>query len=193
MEATVGAIASTIEIRDPYTAGHQYRVAQLSVAIARELRLSDNQVHGVYLAGIVHDVGKISIPAEILNKPGNLSPLEYQLIQTHALSGYNILKSVDFPWPIAQTILQHHERLDGSGYPNGITDDEIIIEAKILAVADVVEAMMSHRPYRAALGLYQALAEIQRGRGWLYDAAAVDACTRILKENGFAFSCNTTG
>lgn len=185
MEATVEALASTVEQRDPYTAGHQRRVAKLAAAMAREMRLPEPQVRGLYLAGIIHDVGKIHIPAEILIKPGKLSTLEYQLIQSHPQAGHEIVKAVDFPWPIAQTIVQHHERLDGSGYPNAITGDGIILEAKILAVADVVEAMMSHRPYRPALGLDLALAEIRMGKGRLYDAAAVDACVRILSEKGF--------
>jgi len=188
LETTIGAIASTVEMRDPYTAGHQRRVAQLAVGIGQALGLSEHQVHGLYLAGVIHDVGKIQVPAEILNKPGKLSELEYQLIQAHAQAGYDIVKGVDFPWPIAQAVLQHHERLDGSGYPNGLKGDDIILEAKILAVADVIEAMMSHRPYRAALGLDKALAEIEQGKGRLYDPAAADACIRLFRKKKFAFS-----
>jgi response regulator RpfG family c-di-GMP phosphodiesterase len=188
MEATVEAVASTVELRDPYTAGHQRRVAKLAAAIARELQLPEEQVRGIYLAGIIHDVGKIHIPAEILTKPGTLSPMERRLIQTHPLAGHDIVKAVDFPWPIAQTILQHHERLDGSGYPNAVTGKNIIPEARILAVADVVEAMMSHRPYRPALGLELALAEIEKEKGRLYDPAAVEACLRLLREKGIAFA-----
>jgi putative nucleotidyltransferase with HDIG domain/PAS domain S-box-containing protein len=187
LEATVGAIANTVEMRDPYTAGHQQRVAKLAVAIARELRLSEHEVEGIYLAGILHDVGKIDIPAEILNKPGKLTPLQYQLIQTHAQSGYDIVKGVDFPWPIAQMVLQHHERLDGSGYPQGLKGEQIIPEARIIAVADVVEGMMSHRPYRPMLGIEAALAEIEKGKGRLFDPATVDACIALFRERRFDF------
>ncbi len=187
LEATVGAIANTVEMRDPYTAGHQQRVARLAVAMARELGLSEHQTQGLYLAGIIHDVGKINIPAEILNKPGKLSNIELQLIHTHAQSGYDIIKGVDFPWPIAEMVRQHHERLDGSGYPQGMKGEAILPEAKILAVADVVEAMMSHRPYRAALGIEAALAEIEKGRGRVYEPAAVDACIALFRQKGFSF------
>jgi hypothetical protein len=187
LEATIGAIASTSELRDPYTAGHQQRVGRLAVAIARALHLSDDQIEGLYLAGIVHDVGKIDIPAEILSKPGTLHKLQYLLIQAHAEAGYDILKGIDFPWPIAEMVRQHHERLDGSGYPQGLKGEAILPEAKILAVADVVEAMMSHRPYRASLGIEAALAEIEEGKGRLYDAEAVEACVTLFRENGFTF------
>jgi PAS domain S-box-containing protein len=186
LEATIGAIASTVELRDPYTAGHQQRVARLAVAIARELALPEQQIQGLYLAGIVHDVGKIDIPAEILNKPGKLSKLQYQLIQAHAEAGYDIVKGVDFPWPIAEMVRQHHERLDGSGYPHGLKGDAILPEARILTVADVVEAMMSHRPYRASLGIEAALAEIEEGKGRIYDPAAVEACTALFRQNRFS-------
>ncbi|MGC2415446.1 MAG: HD domain-containing phosphohydrolase [Stellaceae bacterium] len=187
LEATIGAIANTVEMRDPYTAGHQQRVAKLAVAIARELHLPEQQIEGLYLAGIVHDVGKIDVPAEILNKPGKLSKLQYQLIQAHAEAGYDIIKGVDFPWPIAGIVRQHHERLDGSGYPHGLAGEAILPEAKILAVADVVESMMSHRPYRASLGIEAALAEIEADKGRLFDAAAVEACTALFRENRFTF------
>ncbi len=190
LESTIGAIASTVEKRDPYTAGHQQRVAQLAVAIARDLHMSEQQIQGIYLAGIIHDVGKITIPLEILNRPGRLSELEYRLIQEHVRAGYDIIKGVDFPWPIAQIVLQHHERLDGSGYPNGLKAGDLLPEAKILAVADVVEAMMSHRPYRAALGLDAALAAVQTAAGRLYDRAAVEACVRLMRDNGFAFTAD---
>ena len=188
IEATIGAISTTVEMRDPYTAGHQRRVAQLAVAMGRELGMSEDHIHGLFLAGIVHDVGKIQVPAEILNKPGKLSKLEYQLIQQHAQAGYDIIKDIEFPWPIARMVLQHHERLDGSGYPNGLKGDEILAEAKILAIADVVEAMTSHRPYRAALGLDKALEEIELGKGRLYDPASADACIRVFRDKSFAFS-----
>lgn len=187
LETTVGAIASTLEIRDPYTGGHQRRVAQLAAAIGRELHLPEHQIEGIYLAGLIHDIGKIHVPSEILSKPGRLSPLEYQIIQTHAAAGYEIVKGVDFPWPIAQAILQHHERLDGSGYPNRLKADQIIVEAKILAVADVVEAMTSRRPYREGLGLERALEEILQGKGQRYDPGAVDACCRLFNDLGFRF------
>ncbi len=182
LEAVVSAIASTVEIRDVYTAGHQQRVAELAVAMAREMRLPEDQVHGLHLAGIIHDVGKISVPFEILNKPGKLSKAEFELIQGHVQSGYDVIKGIKFPWPIAQIVLQHHERLDGSGYPNGAKGDEVLVESKILAVADVVDAMMSHRPYRPALGPEAAVAEIQKGRGQIYDAATVDACVRVMAQ-----------
>ncbi|MGC2414317.1 MAG: PAS domain S-box protein [Stellaceae bacterium] len=187
LEATVGAIANTVEMRDPYTAGHQLRVARLAVAIAREMGLPEQQIHGLYLAGIIHDVGKIDVPAEILSKPGKLSRLQFQLIQVHAQAGYDIVKRVDFPWPIAEMIRQHHERLDGSGYPQGLKSEVILPEAKILAVADAVEAMMSHRPYRAALGIDAALTEIDKGKGRLFDPAAVAACTALFRDDRFHF------
>jgi PAS domain S-box-containing protein len=188
MEATIQAVAGTVEMRDAYTAGHQRRVAELATAIARDMGLAPDQVHGIYLAAVVHDLGKIHIPAEILTKPGKLSAIEFELIKTHPGSGYDILKGVDFPWPIAQIVLQHHERLDGSGYPGGLKGNEIVLEARILMVADVVEAMASHRPYRPAVGIDSALKEIERGRGSAYDAAVVDACLRLFAEKRFAFS-----
>ncbi len=184
-EATVAAIANTLEMRDPYTAGHQQRVCKLAVAIARELGLAERQIEGLYLAAIVHDVGKIEIPSDILNKPGKLSQLQMQLVRCHVQAGYDIIKGIDFPWPIAQILLQHHERLDGSGYPNGIEGDATLPEAKILVVADVVEAMMSHRPYRAGLGIDAALFEVERNKGRLYDSAAVDACVNLFRNKGF--------
>jgi PAS domain S-box-containing protein len=188
LEDTVGAIASTIEMRDPYTAGHQRRVAKLATKIAAEMGLPEDQIRGIFLAGLIHDVGKINVPAEILSNPGKLSPLEIQFVRTHAQTGYDIIKGVEFPWPIAEAVLQHHERLDGSGYPNGLAGEAIIIEARILAVADVTEAITAHRPYRPAMGLDAALAEIESGRGRLYDPAAVDACKALFRTKGFAFS-----
>jgi PAS domain S-box-containing protein len=184
---TVQAIALTIEKRDPYTAGHERRVADLGVAIAREMRLPESQVEGLYMAGLIHDVGKIEVPAEILSRPGALSPAQFALVKTHCQAGYDIIKDIPTPWPLAAVALQHHERLDGSGYPNGLKGDDICIEARIMAVADVVEAMMSHRPYRAALGIDAALTEITAGRGTRFDAAAVDACIALFREKGFAF------
>jgi len=187
MRATISAISYTVEKRDPYTAGHQQRSARLAAAIAREMGLPEMQIQGIYLAGVIHDVGKISVPAEILSKPGRLSKAESELVQAHPQSGYDILKDVAFPWPIAQIVLQHHERLDGSGYPGGLGGEAILIEAKILAVADVVEAMNSHRPYRPALGVDLALAEIEQGAGRLYDNEAVQACLRLFRERGLKF------
>lgn len=182
---SITALAATVEMRDPYTAGHQRRVAQLAIAIAKELRLAEEQIEGIQLAGVVHDVGKIQIPAEILSKPGRLTPLEFELIKQHAQSGYEILKSIDFPWPIAQIVLQHHERLNGSGYPQALKGDQILLEAKIIAVADVVESMTSHRPYRPGQGIDAALQEIALNKGKLYEPAAVDACIRLFQEQGY--------
>ncbi len=187
MEGTVQAMAYTIETRDPYTAGHQRRVTKLACAIAEEMRLSKNQMEGVRLAGGLHDLGKIYVPAEILAKPGKLSPVEYSIIKTHPQVGYDILKSIEFPWPIADFVLQHHERLDGSGYPNGLKGDKIFMEARILAVADVIEAMATHRPYRAALTIEVALDEIQSNRGDKYDSLVVDACLSVFEKKKFDF------
>jgi HD-GYP domain-containing protein (c-di-GMP phosphodiesterase class II) len=185
---SIKAIANTVEMRDPYTAGHQRRVGQLAVAIARELGLPEEMNRGIELAASIHDLGKISVPAEILSKPGKLSSIEMLLLKNHPQAGYDILKDVQFPWPLASTVLQHHERLDGSGYPQGLKGEQILLESRILAVADVVEAMASHRPYRAALGIASALEEIERGRGTAYDAAVVGACARLFAQKRFAFS-----
>ena len=185
MMHTVEAVSIALEKRDPYTAGHQNRVASLSVAVAREMGFSDDRIEGIRLGSMVHDIGKISVPAEILNRPGRLSKDEFGIIKAHPESGYDILKGVDFPWPIAQMILQHHERMDGSGYPKGLMGDEIAPEARILAVADVVEAITSHRPYRPSLGIDIALEEIERGRVSSYDPQVVDACLRLFREKGF--------
>jgi PAS domain S-box-containing protein/putative nucleotidyltransferase with HDIG domain len=188
LEDTIGALASTVEIRDPYTAGHQRRVAKLAAKIAERMGLPEDQTRGILLAGLIHDVGKINVPAEILSKPGELTPLEMQFVRSHAQTGYDIIKGVEFPWPIAEAVLQHHERLDGSGYPRGLAGEAIIVEARILAVADVTEAITAHRPYRPAMGLDAALAEIEGGKGRLYDAAAVDACVALFRNQGFTFS-----
>lgn len=184
---TIQAVALTVEKRDPYTAGHQQRTAQLAVAIARELGWPEDRIEGVRLGAMIHDIGKVYVPAEILNRPGRLSELEYGLIKAHPEVGYEILKDVELPWPVAQIILQHHERLDGSGYPKGLADGAIIPEARLLAIADVVEAMAAHRPYRPALGLEAALGEITRQRGTLFDPEMVDACLKVLRERGFSF------
>ena len=187
LEGIASALSSALEMRDAYTAGHGRRVTMLSCAIAREMGISAEQTEGIRIAGILHDIGKISIPAEILSKPGKLSKLEYELIKSHANAGYEILKDIEFPWPIAQIVLQHHETLDGSGYPSGLSGDKILKEARMLCVADVVEAMASHRPYRAALGIDVAIEEVTQKRGILYDPVVVDACVRLFKEKGFTF------
>ena len=185
--ATIQAMAQTVEVRDPYTAGHQKRVADLARAIATRMGLSSDRVDGIRMAGAIHDIGKISVPAEILSKPGLLTPLEFSLIKTHSQIGYDILKDIEFPWDIATMVLQHHERLDGSGYPQGVTGERILLEARILTVADVVEAMASHRPYRPSLGLDKALEEIGDKKGRFYDPNVVDACFRLFSENKFTF------
>ena len=187
LEATVRAIAVTVETRDPYTAGHQRRVADLSRAIAMEMNLPIDMIDGIHMAATIHDLGKISVPAEILSKPTKLTNIEFSLIKTHPQSGYDILKDIDFPWPVARTVLEHHERMNGSGYPTGLTGDNILMESRILTVADVVEAMASHRPYRPALGLNAALKEIENNKGTLYDADAVDACLRLFREERYQF------
>ncbi len=176
---------SALESRDPYTAGHQSRSAKLACAIAEEMGLAKEKVEGIMMAGVIHDIGKLSIPSEILTKPTQLTNVEYLLIKQHSQSGYDMLKHVESPWPLAQIVQQHHERLDGSGYPHKLRNDEIIIEARILAVADVVEAMASHRPYRQALGIEKALEEIQNNKGILYDDAVVDACVKLFREKGY--------
>ncbi len=185
LERTVEAIAATLERRDPYTAGHERGVADLAVAIGREMALPEAVCEGIHIGALIHDLGKIQVPAEILSKPARLSAIEYELVKAHPEVGYDILKGIDFPWPVAQMALQHHERLNGSGYPRGLKGEEIVLEARVVAVADVVEAMASHRPYREGLGVEKALAEIERNRGTLYDAQAVDACLRLFREKGY--------
>jgi PAS domain S-box-containing protein/putative nucleotidyltransferase with HDIG domain len=187
LTGTVGALANTVETKDPYTAGHQRRVAQLACAIAREMGLPSDHIEGMQVLSFLHDIGKIAVPAEILSRPGKISRIEFNLIKSHPEVGYNILKDIEFPWPVAQAVLQHHERLDGSGYPARLTDAAIIPEARILAVADVVEAMASHRPYRPALGIAAALEEVSKHKGTLFDSAAVNACLLLFKENNFTF------
>ena len=186
----INTMAKIVEMRDPYTAGHQQRVNELVVAIARELDLDGSTIENLSMSAIIHDIGKIYVPSDILNKPGKLSELEFKLIQNHPKGGYDIVKSMDFPCSIAQTILQHHERVDGSGYPRGIKDEEISIGGKILAVADVVEAMATHRPYRPALGIDKALEEISNNRGILYDSRVVDICLKLFKKGIFNFKTN---
>ncbi|UCF90100.1 MAG: HD domain-containing protein [Desulfobacterales bacterium] len=187
MNGTIRAMALTVEMRDPYTSGHQQRVADFAAAIAGELDLPPDQIEGVYMAAAIHDIGKISLPAEILSKPIQLTELEVKMIQTHSQAGYDILKGIDFPWPIAQMVLQHHERMDGSGYPRGLSAKEILLGARIICVADVVETMASHRPYRPSVGIDKALEEITKNNGLLYDPKVVDACLRLLTEKGFEF------
>ena len=187
LDGTIQVITSAVETRDPYTAGHQRRVTQLACAIAKEMSLSSEQIKAVRTSGLVHDLGKISVPIEILSKAGKLSEIEFAIIKTHSQSGYDILKTVEFPWPIAKIVLQHHEKVNGSGYPLGIKGEEILLEARILTVADVVEAMSSNRPYRPALGITEALKEISKNRGLLYDPNAVDACLRLFADKGFTF------
>lgn len=188
LDATVSAIAAIVEAKDPYTTGHQLRVSQLAQAIAEEMGLDGDEKDFISTAAIIHDIGKLSIPSEILSKPTKLTELEFDLIKTHSQSGYNILKDINFPWPVALTILQHHERMNGSGYPNNMRGKSILIESRILAVADVVEAISSHRPYRPTLGLDFALEEITKNRGILYDEDVVDACLKLFKHGKFVFS-----
>ncbi len=185
-DGTVQAMASLLEIRDPYTAGHQKQMSGLACSIAREMGITEDNTEGVRVSGLLHDIGKISVPTEILSKPGRLSDSEFSLIKSHAQIGYDILKPIAFPWPVAEIVQQTHERMDGSGYPSGLRGDEILLEARILAIADVVEAMASHRPYRPALGIAAALEEISRGRGVLYDPDASDACIKVFAQ-GFKF------
>lgn len=188
IEEITQAIAATAELRDPYTAGHQQRVAQLACAIAREMKLSPETIKEIRVAGTLHDIGKIHIPSEILTKPGRLTEIEFNMIKTHPEAGYNILKTIQFPWPVAPVVFQHHERSNGSGYPSGLSAKDILPEARILAVADVVEAMSSHRPYRPARGIDKALAEISQNRGTLYDPQVVDVCLKLFAEKGFSFA-----
>lgn len=187
MNSTVKAIATMLELRDPYTAGHERRVAQLASAIGSEMGLPERQVEGLRVIGYLHDIGKIAVPAEILSKPARLTVIELAMVKAHAQTGYDILKDLEFPWPVAQAVLQHHERLDGSGYPQGLEGEDIILEARILMVADVVEAMSSHRPYRSAIGLEAALAEITANRGKSYDERVVDACISLFTQKEFKF------
>ena len=188
LDGVIQAMALTVEIRDRHTAGHQRRVTELAHAIATETRLLRRTGRGVRIAGLLHDLGKITIPTEILSKPGGLSDMEFAIIKTHPKAGYDILKSIEFPWPVADIVVQHHERMDGSGYPSGLKGDQSTLEARILAVADVVEAMASHRPYRPSLGIDQALKEIIDNRGQLYDADVVDACLAVFNRGFFRFA-----
>ena len=183
--ATIQVMVAAVEARDPYTAGHQSRSADLSRAIATEMELSQDKIEGIRMAGSIHDIGKLSVPAEILSKPTKLTNVEFSLIKEHARIGYEILKDVESPWPLAEIVYQHHERMDGSGYPRNLKGNEILMEARIMAVADVVESMASHRPYRPALGLNAALEEIENNKGTLYDVDAVDVCLRLFREKKY--------
>ncbi|MDP2809743.1 MAG: response regulator [Rhodocyclaceae bacterium] len=193
LEQTITAIALVLEKRDPYTAGHQQRVAGIASAIAVEMGLTPQQIEGLHFGALIHDLGKVYVPSEILNRPGKLTDLEFGIIKAHAQVGYDVLKDITFPWPAAQMAHQHHERMDGSGYPLGLKGDGIILEARILAVADVVEAMSSHRPYRPALGIEAALDEIERGKGSRYDPTVVEACIRAVKNNGMKLPSSADG
>lgn len=188
VRATAEALASAVEMRDPYTSGHQRRVTMLACAIHEEMGLPPDGLEGLRIAGMVHDLGKLQVPTEILVKPTRLTDLEYRILQGHPRAGHDILKNVDFPWPVARTVLQHHERVDGSGYPDGLSGDSILVEARILGVADVVEAMASHRPYRPALGLEAALVEVSNKAGTLYDADVARACVAVFQRRGFRWS-----
>ncbi|MDD3846975.1 MAG: response regulator [Syntrophorhabdaceae bacterium] len=187
LAGTIHAVSLTVEARDPYTAGHQGRVSNLARAIAREMGLLNDTVDAISMAGTIHDIGKISIPAEILSKPGRLTDIEFSLIKAHPQSGYDIIKDTELPHPIAEIVLQHHERMDGSGYPQGLKDGQVLLESRIIGVADVVEAMASHRPYRPALGIDMALEEIEKNRSILYDVRVVDMCLKLFREKGFRF------
>ncbi len=186
LEETVNALSALVEMRDPYTAGHQNRVARIARAIAQELGLSEDAVQGIWVASLIHDIGKVRVPADILSRPAHLSSAEFELIKEHPQTGYEILRKIDFPWPIAEIVLQHHERINGSGYPLGLKGDEILFASRIIGVADVVEAMTYHRPYREALGLDAALDEIKENKGILYDSDVVDACIKVFLEKGLA-------
>ncbi|MCX5815902.1 MAG: response regulator [Proteobacteria bacterium] len=185
LAGTIQVVSMTVETRDPYTAGHQRKVSNLARTIAQEMGLSSDTVDTIRMAGIIHDIGKISVPTEILSKPGKITDIEMSLIKVHSQTGYDILKDVGLPYPIAEIVLQHHERLDGSGYPNGLKGNDILLEAQIISVADVVEAMASFRPYRPALGIEVALEEIEKNKGILYDEKVVEVCLKLFSEKGF--------
>lgn len=187
LDGAVQAMALIVEARDPYTAGHQRRVTELTCAIAKEMAFPESQIDGIRMAAVIHDIGKIGVPAEILSKPGQLTQNEFSLVKTHPQVSYDILKEIQFPCPIAQIVLQHHESMDGSGYPAGLSGEDILPEARILGLADVVEALASHRPYRPALGIDKALEEISQNKGILYDPEVVDVCLKLFAQNGFKF------
>ncbi|MDD5648437.1 MAG: PAS domain S-box protein, partial [Dehalococcoidia bacterium] len=188
LDDAINTMAKIVETRDPYTSGHQHKVADLAIAIAREMKLEDTRIDQLRMAAVIHDIGKLYVPFDILSKPGRLTDIEFNLIKTHPQSGYDIVKGMDFPCNVAEAVLQHHERLDGSGYPNQLKGDDTLLEAKILAVADVIEAMASHRPYRPALGIDNALEEISKNKDSLYDPNVVDACVKLFKSGRFEFN-----
>ena len=187
MDDTIDIVSRLVGIRDPYTAFHQQRVSKLATLITQKMGLSEDKIEAIRITSLVHDIGKINVPAEILSNPNGLTEIEFNLIKEHSKTGYDLLKKIDFIWPVAEIVLQHHERIDGSGYPRGLKGDVILIESKIISVADVVEAMSSHRPYRPALGIDKALEEISKNKGVLYDPKVVDICIRVFKEEGFRF------
>jgi putative nucleotidyltransferase with HDIG domain len=187
-KGALGTITRMLEIKDPYTCGHQERVTELAVAIAREMDLDEKRIEAIYYSSLVHDIGKISIPGEILAKPGKLTNVEFELIKNHAMYGWEILKNIKFPWPVAEIVYQHHEHIDGSGYPRGLRNNDILIEARIMAVADVVEAMSSDRPYRPSLGIERALEEISKYSDRWFMPEVVEACLYLFREKDFAFS-----
>jgi putative two-component system response regulator len=195
LDGVIEVVALSVETRDPYTSGHQRRVAELARAIGKKMGLTEHRVKGIGMAGMIHDLGKLSVPAEILSKPGRLNDMEFTLIKGHPKTGHDILKGIEFPWPIADMVYQHHERMNGSGYPRGLKGEKILLEARIMAVADVVEAMVSHRPYRPALGIDAALKEISKSKGVLYDPEAADACETLFSQEKFMFnsSWSTSG
>ena len=185
LQSTIDAMAVIVESKDPYTSGHQKRVMAIAVAIAEELNLDEDKISGIRMAAMIHDIGKISVPAEILSKPGQLTDIEFGMIKAHPEAGYNILKNIEFMYPVAQIVYQHHEKMDGSGYPRGLSGNDILVEARIITVADVVEAMATNRPYRPSLGIAEALKTIRQDRGGtLYDPEAVDACLKLFEEKG---------
>jgi putative nucleotidyltransferase with HDIG domain len=188
IEETIESLAFMLEIKDPYTASHQHRVADLCHAIAIEMGLPEEDTEGIRMAAYIHDIGKIAVPSDVLNKPGKLTDIEFSLLQSHSDIGYKVLKNIKICWPVAETVLQHHERLDGSGYPNGLKNGEITMNSRILSVADVVEAINSHRPYRPSLGIDKALEEISDKANVLYDSDVVDSCLRLFTVKDFKFS-----
>ncbi|MBU4227046.1 HD domain-containing protein [bacterium] len=187
IEGIAYIIAEIVEIRDPYLRGHHQRVSKLATAIVQEMKLPQDKIEGVRFASLVHDVGKVNLPTEIVSKPSKLVEVEFNLVKNHPRTGYNILEKVDFPWPIAEIVFQHQEKIDGSGYPRGLKGDEILIEAKILGVANVVEAMSSYKSYRPALSINESLAEISKYKNILFDSEVVDACIKLFKEKRFKF------
>jgi HD-GYP domain-containing protein (c-di-GMP phosphodiesterase class II) len=187
IEGTANIITKVVETRDPYSTGHQQKVSKLATVIAREMKLPQDKIEGTKIASLVHDIGKVNLPTEIISKPSKLVEVEFNLLKNHPRVGYDILKKVDFPWPIAEIVLQHQEKIDGSGYPRGLKGDEICIEAKILGVANVVEAMSSYKSYRPALSIDEALAEIAENKNILFDPEVVDTCITLFKEKGFKF------